>query len=97
MNPKLKKVNQEIERTRAKIAELQALLPVLEKQRTEFENAEWIKALRSADVAPENFTAFVESFKANMGGGARTPQHPAFQQPAPRPDTLEEQYNEDEV
>ena len=92
MNPKLKKVNQEIERTRAKIAELQALLPVLEKQRTELENAEWIKALRSADVAPENFTAFIEAFKANMGGGARTPQHPASW-----PETLEEQYDEDEV
>ncbi len=92
MNHKLKKVNQEIERARAKIAELQSLLPTLEKQKTELENAEWIKALRSADVAPADFTAFIESYKANMSGGARTPV-----QPAPRPNTMEEQNNEDEV
>ncbi len=85
MNHKLKKVNQEIERARAKIAELQSLLPTLEKQKTELENAEWIKALRTADVAPADFTAFIESYKANMSGSARTPV-----QPTPQPNTMED-------
>ncbi len=104
MNAKLNKVNQEIERARAKIAELQALLPVLEKQRTQLENAEWIKALRSADVAPENFNAFVESFMVNMGGGIRTPEQPKPRpkakedtHTAPRPTIAEDKTHDDEV
>ncbi len=92
MATKLQKVCAEIERTKAKIAELQALLPALEKQREELENSEWIRALRTANVAPADFTDFIETYKANLAGGARTPQRPTT-----LPNTMEEQYNEDEV
>jgi predicted nucleic acid-binding Zn-ribbon protein len=88
MNPKLQKVNREIERAKAKIAELQASLPALEKQKEELENTDWIKALRSADVAPEDFTAFIEAYRTNQNAGARQSI-----QAAPKPNTLEETTN----
>lgn len=70
MNQKLEKTIREIGRTKAKIAELQAALPVLEKQKTELENAEVVKVFRSANVPPEDFTAFIEAVKSNIGSGA---------------------------
>jgi prefoldin subunit 5 len=80
LNPKLQKVIREIERAREKIAELEASLPALEKQKTELENAEVIKAFRSADVAPADFSAFIEAYKASMGvGTGRHPEVPAHQ------------------
>ena len=89
MNPKLQKVTREIERARAKITELQALLPELERQKTEIENTEIIKAFRSADVAPGDFTAFIEAYKANMNGA------PLSSRPAPQTTVTEDVYNEE--
>jgi DNA repair exonuclease SbcCD ATPase subunit len=66
LNPKIQKIIKEIERTKAKIAELQALLPELEKQRTDLENLEVIKAYRAANVKPEDFTAFIEAYQASL-------------------------------
>lgn len=80
MNPKLQKVSREIERAKEKIAELQAAIPRLEKQKTELENAEVVKAFRSADVAPADFTAFIEAYKANLRGGGPADAPPAPQQ-----------------
>jgi cell division septum initiation protein DivIVA len=73
LNPKLQKVIREIERAKEKIAELEASLPALEKQKTELENAEVIKAFRSAEVAPADFTAFIEAYKLSMSGGQPAP------------------------
>ena len=89
MNAKLQKIIRDIERTRSKIEELQTLLPELEKQKTELENAEIIKAFRSADVAPGDFAAFIEAYKANMGGT------PLPVRPAPQPNVTEDRYNEE--
>jgi hypothetical protein len=61
MNPKLQKTVREIERAQAKIAELQALLPELEKQKTDIENTEIVKAVRSACVAPGDLDEFLAS------------------------------------
>lgn len=87
MNQKLQKVIREIERTTAKIAELQALLPELERQRTELENTEIIKVFRSADVAPADFAAFIAACKAQATGGApdadTAPQTPGYSNAAP--------------
>lgn len=91
MNAKLQKIIHEIERAKAKIEELQASLPALEKQKTELENAEIIKIFRSADVAPAEFTAFIEAYKAKAGNAAMLPKDPA-----PYPNILEDKYNEDE-
>jgi hypothetical protein len=80
MNTKIRKVVEEIERTKAKIAELQTLLPELERKKTMLENDEIIKLVRSVDVAPENLTDFVEAYKARSAGNAavsgRLPQNP---------------------
>lgn len=89
LSQKLQRIVREIERTKAKIGELQALLPELERQKTELENAEIIKAFRSADVAPGDFTAFIEAYKANMNGA------PLSSRPAPQTTVTEDVYNEE--
>ena len=63
MNPKIKKAREELERIKAKITELQALVPQLEQSITDMENADIIKAVRSANIAPEDLPAFIESLK----------------------------------
>lgn len=83
MNQKLQRVVREIERTTTKIAELQALLPELERQKTELENAEVIKVFRTADIAPDDFAEFVAAYRAQAQGGApakptATPSAPGY-------------------
>jgi hypothetical protein len=63
MNPKLQKVTKEIERTAAKIAELQTLLPELEKQKTELENLEIVRLVRNANVTPGELNMFLNSLR----------------------------------
>ncbi|MDR1137236.1 MAG: DUF4315 family protein [Synergistaceae bacterium] len=65
MNQRIQKSIDEIERAKAKIAELQALLPELERKRTELENTEIVRLARSASVAPGELAAFVEAIKTN--------------------------------
>ena len=63
MNLKIKKVIDEIERTKNKIAELQVLLPELERKRIDMENTEIIKLVRSAEISTAALPAFLESLK----------------------------------
>lgn len=63
MNPKLKKVTDEMDKTRAKISELQSRFKELERQRTELENADIIAMVRGIDVPPDEFGEFVRLFK----------------------------------
>ena len=69
MNPKIKKAKDELERTKARIIELQALVPQLEKNITDMENADIIKAVR-ADVAPADLPAFIASIKHSAKNAA---------------------------
>ena len=64
MNQRIQKITDEIERTKTKIAGLQALLPELERKRTDLEDNEIIRLARSANVAPGEFAAFIESIRA---------------------------------
>jgi hypothetical protein len=64
MMPKLQRIVREIERANEKIAELQELLPELEKQKTELENTEIVRLVRSASVAPGELEAFLRTVKA---------------------------------
>ena len=64
MNAQINKVIDHIERTKAKIAELQALLPELERKRVDMENTEIIKLVRSADISIAGFPEFVRSIEA---------------------------------
>jgi len=69
MNPKIKKAKDELERTKAKIAELQALVPQLERGITEMENNEIIRLVRSSDISLADLPAFLASIK-NSGTAA---------------------------
>jgi len=78
LNPKIKKVIDEIKRTKAKILELQTLLPELERKRIDMENTEIIKLVRSADIQPAELPAFLESLKAPKASAfASAAQHGA--------------------
>ena len=78
MNPKIKKVIDEIDRTKAKITELQTLLPELERKRIDMENTEIIKLVRSADILPAELPAFIESLK-----NPKAPEPVTTYQPSP--------------
>ena len=65
MNQRIQKAIEEIERTKARIAELQALLPELERKKLDLENTEILKLVRSANIAPGDIAAFIESIKTN--------------------------------
>lgn len=63
MNPKIKKTINEIEKTKTKIAELQARLRELEVLRVDLENTEIVSLFRSVDVAPEELAGFIKAYK----------------------------------
>ena len=83
MNPKINKIIDEIERTKARIAELQALLPTLERKRVEMEDAEIIRLVRSASISPADLPEFIEALKTinalpePAGAHIPTPEAPA--------------------
>lgn len=62
MNQKIRKAIEEIERTKAKIAELQALVPELERKRIDMENTEIVRLFRSLNIPPENLPGFIEAY-----------------------------------
>ena len=59
----IQKVADEIERTKMKIAELQAFLPELERKKTDMENTEIVRLVRSANVAIADISGFIEAVK----------------------------------
>ena len=61
MNKKIQRTYTEIEQAKARIAELQGLLPRLEKQKTELENTEIVRLVRSANIAPEDLEVFLQT------------------------------------
>ena len=67
MNPKIAKINTEIDKTKAKIAELQTRVRELERQRTEAENTEIVELVRGVDATPQELAAFIRAFRENGG------------------------------
>ena len=63
MNPKIRKVIDEIERTKNKLEELQVLLPELERKRLDMENNEIIRLVRSADIPLADLPEFFKALK----------------------------------
>lgn len=53
MNPKIEKLEKEIDKTKNKIAEMQARLRDLEKQKTELENTDYVAIARSFHLTPQ--------------------------------------------
>lgn len=64
MNPKIDRINAEIEKQQAKIAEGQNRVRELERQRTELENADIIGLVRAIDATPEELAALLRSLKS---------------------------------
>ena len=82
MANKLDRIEKDIEKTKAKIAELQKQLRELEAAKTEQENLQIIQLVRGLNMTPEEFAAFVR------GGALQAP-------PAPQPE-FEQEDNADE-
>jgi predicted nucleic acid-binding Zn-ribbon protein len=62
-NEKLKKIETEIVKVKAKISEFTARLRELERQKTETENAGIIALVRDMDILPDELTAFIQAYK----------------------------------
>lgn len=67
MNPKIAKINTEIDKTKAKIAEFQARLRELDRQKTEIENTEIVELVRGVDATPQELAAFIRAFREQSG------------------------------
>ena len=67
MNPKIAKINTEIDKTKAKIAEFQARLGELDRQKTEIENTEIVELVRGVDATPQELAAFIRAFREQSG------------------------------
>lgn len=79
INPKIQKIDNELDKNRKKISELQTRNRELEKQKTELENAEIIAIVRGVKGTPEDLTELLESLR----GG--TPVSAASPPPEPEP------------
>ena len=70
MNPKIEKLEKEIEKTKTKIAEMQAKLHKLEEQKTELENTDYVavggrvSVARSFKLTPQQLADFLKSQQA---------------------------------
>ena len=62
---KLDRVQTEIEKTKAKITELQSRLRDLERQKTEAENTNILAIVRSANLSQQELIGFINAFKTN--------------------------------
>ena len=62
-NPKIEKVNSQITATKAKIAEYQAKLRVLERQKTDLENEQFINIIRSEKISDAELGALMQSLR----------------------------------
>lgn len=61
MNPKIERLEKEIDKTRAKIAEMQGKLRDLEKQKTELENTDYVAVARSFHLTPQELAEFLKT------------------------------------
>ena len=61
MNPKIEKLAKDIEKTKAKIAEQQARLQDLEKQKTELENTDFVAVARSYHLTPQELAEILKT------------------------------------
>lgn len=64
----IEKINEEIVKMKTKVADYQARLKDLERQKTEMENAEIVALVRGVDVAPEELKSFIETYRQQRAG-----------------------------
>jgi hypothetical protein len=70
MNPKITKIDKEIEKTRGLITQGQARLRELEQKKTELEDTEIVAAFRASDIPLGELAAYL----ARFGGGSVLPK-----------------------
>ena len=68
MNPKIEKLEKEIDKTKNRIVEMQAKLRDLEKQKTELENTDYVAIARSFHLTPQQLAEFLKSQQAAPSG-----------------------------
>lgn len=94
MNPKIEKITREIEKTQARIADDQARLKELERQKLNLENTEIVVLFRSVDVAPSELAAFIEKYKAQSVGASAPINNTVVESYRTAPLTIEEDNDE---
>ncbi len=72
-NSKLDRIEKDIEKTRAKILELQSRLKTLEAQRTEEENARIVQMVKAVHIDQNQLAAFLSAY---ANGEIMLPQQP---------------------
>lgn len=70
MSARLKKICSEIEKTTAKVSELQEKLRELGRQKMEQENTEIVELVRSIEATPEELAEMIKSFRGKGNGPA---------------------------
>ena len=61
LNPKIEKLEKDIEKTTAKIAELQKKVRDMQAQKTELENADYVATCRSFKLTPAQLAEFLKT------------------------------------
>jgi len=64
LNAKIERVNKEIDKAKGKIADQQARLRDLEKQKTELENLEIVEAVRGMDISFAELAVLLKATKS---------------------------------
>lgn len=64
MNPKIEKINGEIEKTKEKMGTLQAHLRELERKKTEIENADIVAIFRKEKLSEDDLAALVRQMSS---------------------------------
>ena len=67
MNPKIERVNKDIEKTKVKLTEQQTRLRELEKQKTELENMEIVDVVRGMDISLADLAALLKTGDKTSG------------------------------
>ena len=76
-NEKVQKIDDEIIKTKAKIAAYTAKLRKLENEKTERKNAEFLAIVNGADVSPDELMAFIKGQREQSGDNTiETPNMP---------------------
>ena len=84
MNPRIAKITREIDKSKAKISELQLRVKDLQEQKTELENSDIIALFRSLSMTPQDLAEFIHT------------NRPAVSQPPEQEQTAENEKESDE-
>lgn len=73
MNPKISKIDTELDKTKMKISELQDHARELEQQKTELENIDIVGLVRNAGMTSQELAALIQALHKNIGAPLSAP------------------------